>query len=203
MEKQVSQISKLPIRVFPLLASILWLTVSGCSTLTALNPFSSAATGSEQLVSESAETGRAAVGVDDELAGSDNGETPLVDGLATSEETASGGIPTVLKRQPNSKETGTLELVWQVPGEPVEIYHLNVGYSKEHLDRLVEIPVGELKQDDDPVHGPVFRYQLSDVDENRPLFLTLSAENKFGRSAPSPVLKVDGGRFVLLNDGPK
>ena len=87
-------------------------------------------------------------------------------------------------------QVGGVEILWQVPLKPVEIYHLNYGFSADRLDRELTIPIDKLEKFDDPAHGPVFRYRLAGVPADRDVFVTMRAENHMGISEPSEVIRV-------------
>ena len=87
-------------------------------------------------------------------------------------------------------EVSGVEVVWQVPLKPVEVYHLNYGFDSANLNQELTIPVDKLEKIDHPSYGPVFKYRLKGVPNNRDVFVTLRAENRIGLSDPSPVIKV-------------
>ena len=105
------------------------------------------------------------------------------------EETAP--VPTETQTQ-TDKQLGltTVELLWQVPGEAVEKYHLHYGFEETKLDHHLEIPVRTLERKQDQVHGPLFRYEIPGVPANHTVFFTIQAENQFGLSPSSPVQSV-------------
>ena len=96
-----------------------------------------------------------------------------------------------------SQNTSTVEVLWEVPGEAVEKYHLYYGFDAAHLDNHVEVPVAELQKIDHPKHGPVFRYELKQIPANKAIFLSLRAENKSGISDPSTPTKVEPGQTTV------
>lgn len=86
-------------------------------------------------------------------------------------------------RAPGAKSGGSslVEVFWQVPTEAVEKYHLYYGLDPDALDNHVEVAVNELEKIDHPKLGPVFRYEIKAIPANKPIFLSLQAENKSGR----------------------
>ncbi|MCB0360361.1 MAG: hypothetical protein KDD44_12020 [Bdellovibrionales bacterium] len=78
-----------------------------------------------------------------------------------------------------------VELIWQVPGEAVEVYHIFYGLNPSNLDREVVVEVSELEKYDHPSFGPVFRYYLTSAPDGKTIWVSLQAENKFGKSPRS------------------
>lgn len=93
--------------------------------------------------------------------------------------------------------TSTVEVLWQVPGEAVEKYHLYYGLEADELSNHIEVSVSELQKVDDPKHGPVYRYELKDIPAQRAIYLSLRAENKYGMSDPSPAAKIAPGQKTV------
>jgi hypothetical protein len=91
-------------------------------------------------------------------------------------------------REENSATKEGLELVWEVPAQPVEFYHLAYGPEAGSTARTLKIPVSELEKVDDPRYGPVFRYLLHGVEKGRPIYISLRAENRQGISDPSEIM---------------
>ena len=102
------------------------------------------------------------------------------------------GVPMSVSSEGGTAQVGGVEILWQVPMKPVEIYHLNYGFSADRLDRSLTIPIDKLEKFDDPAHGPVFRYRLAGVPSDRDVFVTMRAENHMGVSEPSEVIRVSG-----------
>jgi hypothetical protein len=91
-------------------------------------------------------------------------------------------------------EGSSLEILWQVPTEPVEAFRLSYGFSPENLEKEVRIPIASLQKLDDPAFGPVFSYQLSGITADQVVYVSLRAENQGLISPPSPTLKVTKGQ---------
>lgn len=92
--------------------------------------------------------------------------------------------------QEPSRELSSVELLWQVPAEPVETYHLRYGTHPDTLTHQVKIQVTELDQIQHPEYGPLFRYIIPSVPADQTVYFTIQAENKFGISPESPVQEV-------------
>lgn len=88
-----------------------------------------------------------------------------------------------------ARTPGTVEIVWLVPGEAVERYHIRWGTSPNILDSSTVVAVEDLRKIEDPVFGPIYRYKVGPVDDHLPLFLSIQAENRWGLSSASePIL---------------
>lgn len=86
--------------------------------------------------------------------------------------------------------SSTVEIIWQVPSEPVEVYFLSYGTNPSNLDQHVELPVNKIAKRDHPAYGPVFQYELANLPSDSPVYFSLQAQNSYGTSAPTPVVKV-------------
>ena len=89
-----------------------------------------------------------------------------------------------------------VEIVWQVPTEPVDSYLIDYGEDPNNLTHHLEIGVEHLTRFDHPSQGPVFRYRVAGVDKNKDLYVVMRAKNKFGISDPSAPIRVpaEGGQ---------
>ena len=88
--------------------------------------------------------------------------------------------------------TGGLEIMWQVPLEPVETYYISLSNSTTgEPDKQIKLPVGKLKKQDDPTYGPVYRYVLPNTVRGRAGIVQIRAENRFGISEPSEPIIVE------------
>ena len=104
-------------------------------------------------------------------------------------ETQAPAVEGQTASQPQEPST-TVELLWQVPGEAVEKYHLHYGFEETKLDHHLEIPVAGLERKHDAVHGPLFRFEIPNVPLNQTVFFSIQAENQYGLSPSSPVQSV-------------
>ena len=98
----------------------------------------------------------------------------------------------------STEEMKGAELLWQAPGEAITKYHLYYGRDPQNLDSHLEIPVEELEKIDHKTYGPVFRYYLAEEIDPESLYISLAAQNDFGRSAPTPVVKWEPTQNVLI-----
>ena len=160
------------LRIF--LIFLLSFGLSGCSLLESINPFSSTKK-SEQKVSTTEQ--QQAVAKEQQVTPQgDISENRQVQPEAESNEL--------------SAQQSSVEILWQVPGEPIEKYHIDYGNDPANLDKHLEIPVSELEKVDDPTHGPLFRYVLTGTELGKSIYFTVQAENQYGLSPKSPVQEI-------------
>ena len=95
-----------------------------------------------------------------------------------------------------SKELATspsrgIEIMWQIPTEPVEAYHIYLLSGPVDLkdeSKHFRVLVSSLKKEDDPTYGPVYKYQVpANLTVNT---IQIRAENRFGISDPSEPIVV-------------
>ena len=103
-------------------------------------------------------------------------------------------VPTSVPADGGAVEVSGVEVVWQVPLKPVEVYHLRYGFSPTALNEEIVVPIDKLEKSDHPAFGPVYKYQLRNVSAERDVFVTLQAENRLGTSAPSEVMTIPAVR---------
>lgn len=92
--------------------------------------------------------------------------------------------------QSEAPVTGSVELIWQIPDQTVEKYHIEYGFAPDKLDRKVTVESAKLERVNDPVNGPIFRYVLHGIQEASSVYFTIQAENQFGVSPKSPVQEI-------------
>ena len=136
------------------------ITLSGCSTLNSLNPFSS----SSKVPPKST----AAVASAPAVAATE----------ATSTTTTS----------PEAREE--LELVWKSSGDDITSYHLHYGASPEKLEHHLRIPVNELEKIIQPDGAISYRLKLRLPSLAEVAYVAIQAENAGGISPMTPAMKV-------------
>ncbi len=114
----------------------------------------------------------------------------IIDNLGIGPKTAAPTItpvptPTPGAIIPDLGPQKNLELIWQVPNEPVEAYHLYLIDAQGEEKRHYRILVSKLKKEDDPTYGPIYRYALPDALRGESTTIRIRAENRFGLSEPS------------------
>lgn len=94
--------------------------------------------------------------------------------------------------------TQTIEVLWRVPTDSVEKYHVLYGSDPQKLEQSVVVPVTKLQKIDHPKFGPVYRYELNKIPVDAIVFVSLRAENSAGVSpATSPVRLEPGAKSIM------
>lgn len=94
--------------------------------------------------------------------------------------------PTVSPVTPQSKN---IELLWHIPTEPVDAYHVIMLDQNGQEIRKYRVSVQKLEKSDHPTHGPVYRYLLPGSSDSASV--VIRAENRFGLSEASEPLVVE------------
>lgn len=68
-----------------------------------------------------------------------------------------------------------IEITWKVPDEMVEGYVIRYGSSRDNLENEVTIYTSELESLPDEKHGMVFRYYITDIPADQPIFTEVTA----------------------------
>ena len=68
-----------------------------------------------------------------------------------------------------------LAVAWEVPSEPTDGFVIRYGTSPQALDTEISVDVAELRREDDPVYGSVYRFIIEDVPAGKPLFVSIAA----------------------------
>jgi hypothetical protein len=76
---------------------------------------------------------------------------------------------------PSEQEKGSqIEIIWEIPKEPVDGFVIHYGFSKDHLEKVVRLKAGEIEKYEDPKFGFVYRYKLKDIPKNKSVFVALA-----------------------------
>jgi hypothetical protein len=87
----------------------------------------------------------------------------------TAQESSANPAATVQK-----KSIG-LEVVWEVPSEPTDGFVIRYGEDRGNLSKEVTILLSELREEKDPIHGPIYRYVIRDISTTAPIFVSVAA----------------------------
>lgn len=68
-----------------------------------------------------------------------------------------------------------IEVTWEVPGEPVDGFIIRYGDSPTTLSREVTISSTDIREENDPEFGPVYRYLIRDAADAQRLFVSIAA----------------------------
>jgi hypothetical protein len=131
----------------------------------------------------------------------DNDElVPLIDDL-NNDQAEKNDKATSGSEDSNSEDSSTqntidkaqqegVEILWHVPFAAVNNYYLQYGSSPDSINNEVKVNAKMLERIDHAAYGPVYRYLLKGVSPKEDIYIRLKAENQFGVSAPTEVLKV-------------
>jgi hypothetical protein len=73
------------------------------------------------------------------------------------------------------KKTLGVEVTWEVPSEPTDGFVIRYGEDKTRLLKEVIVASSELREENDPQYGPVYRYTIKDVTHDRSIFVSIAA----------------------------
>lgn len=73
------------------------------------------------------------------------------------------------------KKTIGVEVTWEAPSEPTDGFVIRYGDDKTRLLKEVIVASSELREENDPQYGPVYRYTIKDVTQDRPIFVSIAA----------------------------
>lgn len=92
-----------------------------------------------------------------------------------------------------SAEITDIELVWEVPTEPVDGFIVRYGENREALVTEKKLAVQELETRTDAERGGVYRYVIRGIPSTQRLFLTVAAFKGDVVSVPTQVFEVVPG----------
>ena len=95
------------------------------------------------------------------------------DKSAVTGSTVSGSIEAkTTKASPPAKGT---QITWESPSEPVDGFVIRYGANPKKLEREVKVSAKELRQEQDPEFGSVYRYVIKNGSEAPPLYVSVAA----------------------------
>ncbi len=81
-----------------------------------------------------------------------------------------------------------LAVAWEVPSEPTDGFVIRYGTSPQSLDTELSVSISELRREDDPVYGPVYRYIIEDVPAGKPIYVSIAARRGDSISEFTPTM---------------
>ena len=114
-----------------------------------------------------------------------NVSTPKESASAMSEDPA-----TMAEAEPEAGGSD-VEIVWQVPDDPVDSFKLFYGYSADAVDSEVTVAISDLDEIEDPVYGKVYRYVLQGVLPEQSVFVAIAAVKNGVASNRSDVFEIE------------
>ena len=124
---------------------------------------------------------------------SQNGfSSPAVAAVKPDPETVAVEVrPAVKHIEPPAAPNTRVEIVWEIPKDPVDGFVIRYGFNKADLRFSEKVPSGELDRLEDPKFGFVYRFVLKNMPPERTVFVTLAAYSGREESEPSPVFEVN------------
>lgn len=80
-----------------------------------------------------------------------------------------GSIPVI------QKKLSGIEVMWEVPSDPVDGFVIRYGEERDKLNREATIFRSELREERDSDYGPVYRYILRDIPADSRIFVAVAA----------------------------
>lgn len=68
-----------------------------------------------------------------------------------------------------------VELVWQVPEDPVDGFVVRYGFQRGSLEHEIKVTTAQLERYEDPSYGFVYRYILKEVPSDESVFISIAA----------------------------
>lgn len=101
--------------------------------------------------------------------------------LSSTPSISEGSLPTTqseaveAQKTPPAKSQQGIEVAWKVPSEPVDGYIIRYGETPESLPHETRVSIIEIREEQDPELGPVFRYLIRGVEGSKRLFVSIAA----------------------------
>ncbi len=83
--------------------------------------------------------------------------------------------PLTTSTTPTRKMVDGTEVTWESPSEPVDGFVIRYGEDPKRLDKEVKLSTRDLKEEQDPEFGKVFRYVIRNVSPVKPLYISIAA----------------------------
>lgn len=73
------------------------------------------------------------------------------------------------------KKSVGVEVTWEAPSEPTDGFVIRYGEDKTRLLQEVIVASSDLREENDPQFGPVYRYTIKGITHDRPIFVSIAA----------------------------
>jgi hypothetical protein len=90
-----------------------------------------------------------------------------------SSEAVEASLPT--STGPTRKTLEGTEVTWESPSEPVDGFVVRYGEDPKRLDKEVKLSASDLKEEQDPEFGKVYRYVIRNTSPIKPLYVSIAA----------------------------
>lgn len=81
----------------------------------------------------------------------------------------------------------SVEIAWLIPREPVDGFIIKYDLEEEGASHQVTVPISQLQREEDSAQGPIYRYLLDEIPQDREIRFTISSYRGSMVSAPSPL----------------
>lgn len=88
------------------------------------------------------------------------------------------------------KTQSGIEIIWEIPKEPVKGFVLNYGYSPDRLEFHLRLDAQNIQRVSHPQYGEVYRYVLESVPGDRSVFVSILSVIAGRAVDPSNVVEV-------------
>ena len=89
---------------------------------------------------------------------------------AAGAEQAAQALSTLVK-----KTISGVSITWEVPSEPTDGFIIRYGDDRTQLSKEVTILTSDLREEQDPEAGPVYRYIIKNVPRDKQIFVSIAA----------------------------
>jgi hypothetical protein len=108
------------------------------------------------------------------LFNNERGMSPVRDAdLPTSQQGSEES--SVVSPGPTRKTVDGTEITWESPSEPVDGFVIRYGEDPKRLDKEVKLSATDLREEQDPEFGKVYRYVIRNVSPVKPLYVSIAA----------------------------
>jgi len=76
---------------------------------------------------------------------------------------------------PKAESGQGIDVAWKIPSDPVDGYIIRYGSSPDSLTNEIKVSIIQIREEQDPELGPVFRYIIKGVPESRRLYVSIAA----------------------------
>lgn len=102
-----------------------------------------------------------------------------------------------IEKLPDKKDTteeeqvlDKVEVLWKIPENPVDGFILHYGYAKEALTRTLRLSLSDIEKYEDPQFGYVYRYVITQLLPEKPVYISLQTIEGEKISEPSEIFEV-------------
>lgn len=102
------------------------------------------------------------------------GCSQLSNRTSTESQTPDTGPTKASAVKPLTSAKGT-QITWETPSEPVDGFVIRYGTNPKQLGKEIKVSANDLRQEQDPEYGAVYRYVIKNGSEAAPLYVSVAA----------------------------